>query len=69
LNLVAQGRKEALHLGHVGIHGAPHVEEDQQFDPVVALGPQLHIEPTLPGRALDGVVEIQLVGIARAPSA
>ena len=44
----------------------PHIEEDQQLDPVVALGPELHIEPALSGRALDGVVEIQLVGIAPA---
>lgn len=29
LELVAQRREEALHLGHVGIHGASHIEKDQ----------------------------------------
>ncbi|MNS89719.1 hypothetical protein D3C72_1237390 [compost metagenome] len=66
LELVAQRREEPLHLGHVGIHGPPNIEEDQQLDPVVALGSELHIEPALAGRAADGVVEIQLRGIALA---
>ncbi len=66
LELVAQRREEPLHLGHVGIHGAPHIEEHQQLDAVVALRPQLHIEPALTGRALDGAVEIQLVRAALA---
>ncbi len=61
------GRREQL-LGRldVPIHGAADVEEQQHLHGVVPLWPQQDVEIALARRALDGAVEIELLGGAGA---
>ena len=61
------GRREQLFGGlDVPVHRAADVEEEQNLDGVAALGAQLDIKIALLRRFPDRIVEIQLLGGARA---
>ena len=53
----------------MAIHRAADVEEQQQLDRIVPLGPHLDVEPALARGAVDRRVEVELVGRAFAGEA
>src|SRR5205085_5677726 len=50
-------------------HRAADVEEEQQLYRIVTFGPHLDVEPALAGGAVDGFVQVQLLGRALAGEA
>ena len=53
----------------MAIHRPADVEEQQQLDRIVPLGPHLDVEPAAPRGAVDRAVEVELLGRAFAGEA
>ena len=66
LELGARGRKQFLGRLDVPVHRAADVEEQQHLHGIVPLGPHQDVEIALVGGALDGAVEVELLGRAGA---
>ena len=64
LELGLRRREQLLAQLDERVHRSADIEEQQQLDRVVPLGPHADIEPTLPCGAIDGAVDVELVGIA-----
>src|SRR5680860_112137 len=62
LELGARGRKQLLAHPHVGVHRTAHIEKDEHFNRVMALGHHLQVEITrITSCRPNSVVKIQLV--------
>ena len=66
LELAARGREQFLGRLDVPVHRSADVEEQENLHRVVALGPHEDVEIALVRAALDGAVEIELLGRAGA---
>src|SRR5690606_28086278 len=53
----------------MAVHRAADVEEQQHLDGVAPLGPHMNVQPALTRRAVDGAVDVQLLGRAFAGEA
>src|SRR5690606_17715380 len=53
----------------MAVHRAADVEEQQHLDRIAPLGPHLDVQPALTRRAVDGAVDVQLLGRAFAGEA
>ena len=70
LEFTGGGAEQLLDLCDVGVHRTANIEEHQQLDRVAALGAQLDIEEArVLCRAVDGIVDIKLIGRALAGKA
>jgi hypothetical protein len=69
LELGARRREQLLAQLDMRVHRAADVEEQQQLDRIVPLGPHVDVEPALAGGAVDRLVEVELVGGAFAGEA
>src|SRR4051812_44518432 len=69
LELRRGGAEQLLAKPDVRVHRAADVEEEEQFHRIVALGPELDVEPALARGAVDRAVHVELVGRAFAGEA
>jgi hypothetical protein len=69
LELGARRREQFLAEPDMAVHRSADVEEEKQLDRIVPLRAHVDVEPALPRRAVDGRVEVELVGGAFAGEA